>query len=230
MKYCCLLVCVLFLSFPIYAQNENLSKEERRARKEIIKKEREQIEKMLKTFTVCPAPGETEFVVYASRRVDKNVNRTLARETADGVKGISRTDSYEVLFTFKDAMRFANVRPDRSNPTQYEDDKKVALENLRHSNDIGKYMSSSSLVEKEYNGYLTYSTYRSQLIGNSLGIAIIFDDTNKMITTVYFINAPRDSAGKHYSSIEEWKNLKEKFLDSYTRCVAGKLDEARRDQ
>lgn len=224
MKYLFLLICIFTFSLPIYAQKENLSKEEKRVQKELKKKEREQIERMLKTYTVCPT-SETEFVVFAVRRIDKNANRTLARDTADGVKGISRTDSYDVLITFKDKMRFADVRPDRSDPNQYETDKKVALENLRYYNATGESMSSSKPVEKTYNGFLTYSIYRSELIGNQLGTSLIFDDTNKMITTVYFINAPKNSDGKNFKTIGEWSNLREKFLDSYTSCVVKNLRE-----
>lgn len=224
MKYLILLICIVGFSLSIHAQKENLSKEERRVQKEIKKKEREQIEKMLKTYTVCPT-SETEFVVFAVRRVDKNANRTLARDTANGVKGISRTDSYDVLITFKDTMRFADVRPDRSEPKQYEADKKVALENLQYYNDSGKSMVSSKPDEKAFNDFLTYSIYRSELIGNQLGTSLIFDDANKMITTIYFINAPKNSDGKNYKTIEEWSKLREKFLDSYTSCIAKNLGE-----
>ncbi|MER3632686.1 MAG: hypothetical protein C4325_11445 [Blastocatellia bacterium] len=224
MKYLFLLICVFTFALPIYAQKENLSKDEKRVQKEITKKEREQIEKMLKTYTVCPT-SETEFVVLGVRRVDKNTNHTLARETADGVKGISRTDSYDVLVTFKDKTRFANLRPDRSDPKQYETDKKVALENLQYYNNTGKFMSSSKPEEKTFNGFSTYSIYRSELIGNQLGTSLIFDDTNKMITTIYFINAPKNSNGNIYKTIEEWSTLRERFLDSYTSCVAKNLGE-----
>lgn len=224
MKYLFLLICIFSFSLPIYAQKENLSKDEKRVQKELKKKEREQIERMLKTYTVCPT-SETEFVVFAVRRVDKNANRILARDTADGVKGISHTDSYDILITFKDKMRFADVLPDRSDPNQYETDKKVALENLQYYNATGKSMSSSKPVEKTYNGFLTYSIYRSELIGNQLGTSLIFDDTNKMITTVYFINAPKNSDGKNFKTIEEWSNLREKFLDSYISCVVKNLSE-----
>ncbi len=224
MKYL-LLICVLTFSLPIYAQKENLSKDEKRVQKETKKKEREQIEKMLRTYTICPT-NETEFVILGVHRVDKNTNRTLARDTADGVKGVSRTDSYDVLITFRDKMRFADVRPDRSDLNQYETDKKVALENLQYVNNLGSSMSSPKPVEKTYNGFLTASSYRSELIGNQLGISLIFDDTNKMITTIYFINAPKNSDGKNYKTFEEWSKLRERFLDSYISCVAKNLGES----
>lgn len=53
MKYLLLLICFFTFSLPIYAQKENLSKDEKRVQNEINKKEREEIEKMLKAYTVC---------------------------------------------------------------------------------------------------------------------------------------------------------------------------------
>lgn len=218
MKYLFLLMCVFTLSLPAYSQKEKLSV----AQKEARQKEREQIEKMLKTYTVCPT-NETEFAILAARRIEKDVNRMLARDTTDGVKGISRTDSYDVLIGFKDKERFANLRPDRSDPAQYETDKKVALENLQYYNGTGKGMTSPKPIEKAYNDFLTYSIYRAELTGDQPGISLIFDDTNKMITTIYFINSPKKSNGKNYKTIEEWSKLQEKFFDSYTGCVTNNL-------
>ena len=223
MKYYFLLICILTFPVNFYAQKDNLSKKDQKIlQKEAKRIEREQIERTLKTYTVCPS-SETEFVVFAARRIDKNKNRTLARDTADGVKGISRTDSYDVLITFKDKMRFANVRPDRSDPSQYQDDKKVALENLQYLNGPGKAMSSTKPPEKDNSGFLTHSIFRSELIGNQLGISVVFDDVNKMITMVYFINAPTNADGKNYKTFEEWSRLREKFLESYTKCVSQEL-------
>lgn len=202
----------------LHAQDAKLPKEEKKLQKEAKKKEREDIEKMLKTYTICPST-DTEFIVSAVERVSKNREQTLARDTAEGIKGISRTDSYDVLITFKDKMRFADVRPDRSKPEEYENDKKVALENLQYYIGNGKSISTKKPVEKLYNGFNTYSFQRSELIGNNLGMSLIFDDANKMIITVYFINAPKDGAGKNFKSIDDWSGLRDEFLDSYTKCV-----------
>lgn len=218
MKFFALLILAFVFVLPPHAQSPKLSKEEKQAQKEAQRKEREEIEKMMKTYTVCPAT-ETEFVVLASRRVAKNVNQTLARDTADGVKGISRTDSYDVLIAFKDKMRFANLRPDRSKPEEYENDKKVALENLQYNINTGKSIANTNPDEKSFDGFKTYSSYRSELIGDTLGISLVFDDANKMITTIYFINAPKKGEGKHFTNVEEWKSLRDEFLDAYIKCV-----------
>lgn len=222
LKILAVLIFTLGLILPLQAQDGKLSKAEKQAQKEAERKEREDIEKMLKAYTICPST-ETEFVVFAVERVAKNKDQTLARDTAEGVKGISRTDSYDVLITFKDKMRFADVRPDRSKLEEYENDKKVTLENLQYLTKTGKSMAVEKPIEKSYNGFTTYSDYRSELIGNTLGISLIFDDVNKMITTIYFINAPRNANGKNFKNIADWLELRDKFLDSYTKCTAANL-------
>src|SRR5207249_4718594 len=182
---------------------------------------REGIEKMLTAYTACPA-NETEFVVLAVERIAKNKNQTLARDTSEGVKGVSCTDSYDVLITFKDKMRFADVRPDRSVPEKYENDRRIALDNLQYLINTGKSMALEKPLEKKYDGFTTFSVHRSELIGNTLGITLILDDADKMITTIYFANAPKIN-DKHFKNIQEWLTLRDKFLDSYTKCVTNKL-------
>lgn len=212
-----LMVLAFFSNLSVHSQDGKLNKEEKQAQKEAKKKEREEIEKMLKAYTVCPGT-ETEFVVSAVERVANNKVQTLARDTPNGVKGISRTDSYDVLITFKDKMRFADIRPDRSKPEEYENDKKIAVENLQYLINTGKSMAVEKPAEKTYNRFTTASDYRSELIGNTLGISLIFDDANKMITTVYFINAPKAN-GKRYANFQEWFDLRNAFLNAYTGCV-----------
>jgi hypothetical protein len=221
-KILVVLILTAFFSISLQAQDKKLSKEEKNAQKEIKRKEREEIEKMLKVYTICPST-DAEFVISAVERIAKNREQSLARDTTEGVKAVSRTDSYDVLITFKDKMRFADVRPDRSKPEEYENDKKVALENLQYYITTGKSMATEKPVEKSYAAFTTNSLQRSELIGNTLGISLIFDDANKMITTIYFVNAPKNSNGANFKNIEEWTGQRDKFLDSYTKCVAANL-------
>ena len=205
----------------LQAQDVKLSKQEKQEKKEANRVARDGIEKMLTAFTACPA-NETEFVVLAVERIAKNKNQTLARDTSEGVKGVSRTDSYDVLITFKDKMRFADVRPDRSVPEKYENDRRIALDNLQYLINTGKSMALEKPMEKKYNGFTTFSVHRSELIGNTLGITLILDEADTMITTIYFANAPKDN-DKHFKNIQEWLTLRDKFLGSYAKCVTNKL-------
>lgn len=165
-------------------------------------------------------------------RVTKKKEQTLARETPGGMKEISRTDSYQVMIGFGDdygresdpllrgsIFYFANVRPDRSRPEQYLSDKQVLTDNLKQIIATTASMETKEPLEKIYNGFTTYSVNRSELAGNTLGQSLIFDDKNTIITTIYFLNAPAKLYEKYFKNFEEWKTLRDKFLDSYTKCV-----------
>lgn len=195
--------------------------------KKAEKEAREKIEKALKPYTQCALPG----VLWVADvdRVTKKKEETLSRETPTGVKEISRTDSYRVMIGFGDdygsgsAFYFANVRPDRSKPEQYLSDKQVLIENLKHVIATTASMETKEPVEKTYYGFATYNVNRSALAGATLGQSLIFDDDNKIITTIYFLNAPVDLYKKYFKNFEEWKILRDKFLDSYTKCVGEEL-------
>ena len=101
-----------------------------------------------------------------------------------------------------------------------------SIESLEKINNDGKNMDSPKLLEKEYNGFASYSANRNDIVGNIIGTTMIFDDKNKIIVTVYFINKPPNVKDefKLFNSIQEWKILQDKFLDSYTKCVADNLE------
>jgi len=209
------------ISCSIFAQDKNTTELSKQEQKEAKRKAREPIEKMLSAYTACPA-HDTPFVVFAVRRVTKDWNERLVRQTPEGVKEISRTDSYDVLITFKDTMRFADVRPDRSQPENYNNDKEVVLKNLQQAINTSKSMAVEKPAEKQFNGFETFSLYRSELIGNTLGISVIFDDANKMIVTIYFTNAVKGNQ-TNFKTTQEWMSLREAFLDSFTKCVETEL-------
>lgn len=227
MKKSIFIMCFLILSLTLQAQTQPLTKEEK-------KKEREAIEKMLKAYTACRFPDKPGFVIHEVDRMAKNKEQLLARETASGYKGVSRTDSYRVMIIFTDTPRdilgrpyyFANVRPDRSKPSEYENDKKVIGEYLEQLIVLGAdTVSIKKPLEESFNGFNVYSVYRSVLAGSNQGTSIVFDDANKVVTTVYFLNEPKDWLAKsHFNTVEEWMALRKAFLESYTKCVAENLN------
>ncbi len=226
--------CFLFiflgcsLAGSIAAQN---GKPDKKAEKAAREKEREEIEKALKAYTVCAFTG-SDLAILKTDRITKKKEESLSRQTPEGDKSISRTDSYRVMIGFLEdygkqndpflgglVRYFANVRPDRSKPEEYPNDKQVVIGNLKYFISIDKSLETQEPLEKQYNGFNTYSIYRPALTGNTLGQSLIFDDANKIITTIYFLNMPTELYGKHFKTIDEWKPLREKFLDSYTKCV-----------
>ena len=215
------------------AQDAKLSPNEKKVQKEEKKKEREAIENMLKAYTSCSFDNKDKFVIAQVERIAKDKEENLARETAEGEKGISRTDSYRVMTAFTDTPKdlfgrpyyFANIRPDRSKPTEYDNDKRVLIEYLEHLIISGNNtITIQKPLEKNYHGFDVYSIYRSIITGNNLGVSIIFDDGNKMSTTIYFLSEPKGAkAISHFKTFEEWMILRDKLLESYTKCVAENL-------
>lgn len=226
--------CFLFiflgcsLAGSIAAQN---GKPDKKAEKAAREKEREEAEKALKAYTGCAFAG-SELAILRTDRITKKKEESLSRQTPEGIRNVSRTDSYRVMIGFLEddgrqndpflggsVRYFANVRPDRSKPEEYPNDNQVVIGNLKYYISVDKALEIREPQEKQYNGFTTYSIYRSALTGNSLGQSLIFDDANKIITTVYFLNMPTELYGKHFKTIDEWKNLREKFLESYTKCI-----------
>jgi hypothetical protein len=219
-----LLILIFTLSFTLQSQ----SKEEKKAQKEAKKLEREQIEKVLDVYKSdkCSFSNLKLSILKIDRMAKNEEEQTLVRYTTEGVKGVSRTDGYRIIFAQEtDKHLFANLRFDRSRPYSYNDDKKFSIESLEKTNNDSKNMDSPKLLEKEYNGFASYSSNRSDIVGNTIGITMIFDDKNKIIVTVYFINKPPNIKDefKLFNNIQEWKILQDKFLDSYTKCVADNL-------
>jgi hypothetical protein len=219
-----LLILIFTLFFTLQAQ----SKEEKKAQKETKKLEREQVEKVLDVYKSdkCSFSNLKLKIIKIDRMAKNEEEQTLVRHTAEGVKGVSRTDSYRIIFAQEtDKYLFANLRFDRSRPYSYNDDKKFSIESLEKINNDGKNMDSPKLLEKQYNGFAAYSANRSDIVGNTVGVTMIFDDKNKIIVTVYFINKPPNVKSEFilFNSIQEWKVLQDKFLDSYTKCVADNL-------
>ncbi len=139
-------------------------------------------------------------------------------QTAAGEKEITRIDSYRILVAYPKTDAFANIRPEKSRPDAYIQDKQNAIEELKHLISTGKEMESDKPIKATYNGFESYGLNRRTLeIGNTVGVYILFNDTDQTITTIYFFNAKPKK--RKFQTIEEWKTLRENFHNTYTRCI-----------
>jgi len=50
-----------------------------------------------------------------------------------------------------------------------------------------------------------------------LGIYVLFSDVDRTITTFYFIN--QNPKRKRFQTVEEWRVLRDVFLNTYITCV-----------
>ena len=168
----------------------------------------------LKSYSACNF--EDGLTVKRARRIKGVKNRAV--ETADGYKEVSRTNSYEVLVTYPKTDVFASIRPEQSELSSYEQDKKNALEGLKYAMSTSREMESSESIKSTYNGFESYGTARTTVDRyGTVGIYVLFNDTDKTITTIYFFNAKPKK--RKFQTIEEWRELRDKFLNNYTRCI-----------
>jgi hypothetical protein len=124
---------------------------------------------------------------------------------------------------------FANIRPEKSLPERFTQDKQAAIEGLKHSVATAKFMESAEPSRGIYNGFEVYQSGRTLIEihdekgskiteVNTIGIDILFSDTDQTITTVYYFNT-RTPKNRRFQTIAEWHVLRERFLNQYTKCV-----------
>ncbi len=228
------LFCLAF--FP--ALFVNAQTQDRKAEKELRKKERAEIEQALKAYTVCRFDDGLR--ISEVDRIQKDKTKYLARQTARDVfdksiaegksedrifvtddgkvyEGVTRTDGYRVMVDYGKPDFFANIRVDRSIPAEYEEDKKILIRWINFLNRERTDSETRFARETYSNGFETYTTSRTNIEKTEIGVSLFFDDKNKIAVTVYFLNQRPEF--RNFKTIEEWKPLRDNFLNGYTNCI-----------
>jgi hypothetical protein len=169
----------------------------------------------LKPFTTCELDNGLRIVQID--RLPKNVkSRTVT--TSKGDQAISLADGYRVMVAYNDDRDwFANIKAEKSITTEYEQDKELVIEGLKWAASTSKDLESQEPVKVSVGEYEGYGTSKRTLVGNMLGIYVLFSDANHTITTLYFIN--QNPKRKRFQTIEEWRVLRDEFLKTYTTCL-----------
>jgi len=169
----------------------------------------------LKPFTTCELDNGLRIVQVD--RLPKDVkSRTVT--TSKGDQAISLADGYRVMVAYNDDRDwFANIKAEKSVTTEYEQDKEFVIENLKWAASTSKEMESPEPVKVSVGEYEGYGTSKRTLVGNMLGIYVLFSDVNHTIVTFYFIN--QNPKRKRFQTIEEWRVLRDEFFKTYTTCL-----------
>jgi len=169
----------------------------------------------LKPFTTCELDNGLR-IVQVDRLPKKLKSRTVT--TSKGDQAISLADGYRVMVAYNDDRDwFANIKAEKSVTTEYERDKEGVIENRKWAASTSKELESQEPVKVSVGEYEGYGTSKRTLVGDMLGIYVLFSDVNRTITTVYFIN--QNPKRKRFQTIEEWRVLRDEFLKTYTTCL-----------
>ena len=169
----------------------------------------------LKPHTSCELDSGLK-IVQVDRLPKGNTSRTV--QTSNGDRKISLADGYRVMVAYNDKRDwFANIKAEKSFPEEYERDKEGVIENLKWAASTTKDLEEREPVKVSFNGFEGYGTSKRALTGNLLGMYLLFSDKDKTITTFYFIN--HNAKRQRYQTIEEWRTIRDEFLNTYTTCI-----------
>ena len=169
----------------------------------------------LKRFTACDLHDGLR-IVQVDRLPKKTKSRTV--KTSSGDRKISLADGYRVMVAYNEHRDwFANIKAEKSVAGEYERDKQNAIDNLKWAVSVGTEMETPEPVKVSFGEFEGYGSSRRTLVGNMLGIYVLFSDVDATITTFYFIN--QNSNRKRFQTIEEWRALRDEFLKTYTTCA-----------
>ncbi len=138
---------------------------------------------------------------------------------------VSVLDGYRTMYSFENTKYFfANVKVERSDQMKFTTD----VEAIKNSS---KYIVESVgddnidyMNETIINGIKTTWYERKQIdIGGTVGTYTLFKESENLIVTVYLLNQRENN--RRFTSIEEFKVLRNAFLDKLTKCINSKNTE-----
>jgi hypothetical protein len=170
--------------------------------------------KALEAYTSCHFSDDLQIV-----RTDPLATDVTARnvETAEGSRRIDMEAGVRVMFAYPLNGFYANVKVELLPAANYLELKKALQANfdyvLAHSPGSSLNPSLPPLLRD----FEIRGEDRTKLEGGVLGIDLLFDDKSHVVTTVYLLN--QEPLQRKFQSIEEYKRLRDQFLQTYTGCI-----------
>jgi len=147
-------------------------------------------------------------------RLPETAEKFRTIKTDNGEVTITRIDGYRILFNNDKGVPFVNLKVELSNEKSYDADQKNLLENIKYLNEHSKNMETKDLIELDFNGYKIYGLNRNTIEeGSNLGTYIMFPGNG---VSIYFYFNNLKPEFRTFSSIEDYKKQRDKFLEAYT--------------
>lgn len=160
----------------------------------------------------------TGLTVKDPDRLPESAEKIRKLQTEHGEVMVSRVDGYRVLYCNAKQAPFVNLKVELSASGAYETDQQLLKDNLRFLAAHSLNMETDSVVQLEVNGYKVYGISRKSIDeGSTLGTYIMFPGDG---VTVYFYFQNLKPEYKHFSSVEEYKKLRDRFFEEYTRHLS----------
>lgn len=174
-----------------------------------------------------PLPANDDLQPYTSCELGKDfqivtvdnpiTNFAWSAPTEAGDIDIPVETGVRMLVTYQDSEPFANVKVERFPKATYTQEKTNLLNSLEYLD--SKPGMDPKVQTASKNGLTLYGISRNELKGAVLSIYNVFLDDRHVAIGMYLLNA--EAADRKFKTIDEYKEIRDKFLDAYSKCVAG---------
>ncbi len=137
--------------------------------------------------------------------------------TAGGEQRIDMAAGERVMFAYPDTDFYANVKVESLPVATYADEKKALLDNWQYMHMTSPGTTLNYGVASPLNGFEIRGFDRDKLEGGVLGLYLMFDDSQHVVTTFYLLN--QDPTARKFKTIDEYRKLRDSFLPAYTACI-----------
>jgi len=168
----------------------------------------------LRRYTTCEFADGLKAV--SVDRLPENVTRRPV-ETTSGPREITLADGYRVLLAYPDGDYFVNLKVEMSEAGKFTEDKKAVIDQMGYLSAQAKG-APLPLEHATMKGLDAYSLNNPGIAGTGpISFYSLFDDAKGVVITAYLLNQRPDR--RKFKTIEEYRVLRDAFLDSFTACV-----------
>ena len=136
-------------------------------------------------------------------------------ETPDGEKQITMLEGERIMLAYPDEDFYANVKAEQLDLGNYPREKADLIAQL------GPFVSDGKAriepPQPPLQGFEVHGLNRLALEGGVLGIYLLFDDKQAVVTTIYFLNG--EPGQRRFQSLPGYARLRDRFLAAYAGCV-----------
>jgi hypothetical protein len=187
---------------------------------------------LLPLVVVLSRPTATAQTDNLRRYIDCNFGAKVSVEESDEnakpfVRSVSTAEgSKEVLVLHGFSLHiayagtpFVNFKAERL--ASFRSAKENLIQNLTLLTAGSREMEANAPRRSSLNGFDIYAINRRALAGGVQSVYLLFRDVDQTAVTLYILDTPPEAP--QFSTIEQYRALRDRFVQTYTACVARNL-------
>jgi hypothetical protein len=123
----------------------------------------------------------------------------------------------QVVFAYPLTDDFANAKVELLPADRYEALKQTLMDNVHFLEHEQGGPTPALALPVGLHGFEVHGNDRQRMEGDVLGMYVMFDDKAHVATTIYFLN--QHAWVRKFRTMDEYGQLRDKFLRTYTGCV-----------